>query len=135
MSPEECAFLRKMAPNYEAYMTNNPETLLTRFFGCHSVSLYGKMYYFVVMGNLFADTDVVHHRYDIKGSWIDRNAKIRIDIATAHRIYGRIPKDTLIDVLDQGNYDHQRHNIYISNSVQHQRPVFNSDQQQDIRVV
>ena len=76
MSPEECTFLRKMAPNYEAYMTSNPDTLLTRFYGCHSVSLYGKMYYFVVMGNLFSDTDVVHHRYDIKGSWVDRNAKV-----------------------------------------------------------
>ncbi|RLN57644.1 hypothetical protein BBJ29_000397 [Phytophthora kernoviae] len=142
MSPEECAFLRKMAPNYEAYMTSNPDTLLTRFYGCHSVSLYGKMYYFVVMGNLFAETDVVHHRYDIKGSWVDRNAKvpspgdkttcrycnasytfgstknqecgdgmnyhepdivlkdndlmtkIRIDPGTAHRIYDQIHKDS-----------------------------------------
>ncbi|KAJ8552503.1 hypothetical protein ON010_g10042 [Phytophthora cinnamomi] len=307
MSPEECAFLRKMAPNYEAYMTSNPDTLLTRFYGCHSVSLYGKMYYFVVMGNLFADTDVVHHRYDIKGSWVDRNAKvpsvgdktacrycnasytfgstknqecgdgmnfhepdivlkdndlmtkIRIDPATAHRIYDQIHKDSdflcsqgimdysllmgiqsseyfvdtsqlpqarrdllftqpatsvagpslyhfgiidflqqwtlekkmerfyktfvkrkdpegvsalppkpykfrfqqkmsrifalsthtraendtafnhnypaLIDVLDQGNFDNQRHNTFINNSVMEQRPVFNPDLQQDIRVV
>ncbi|RLN89290.1 hypothetical protein BBJ28_00014015 [Nothophytophthora sp. Chile5] len=119
MSPEECAFLRKMAPNYEAYMISNPDTLLTRFYGCHAVSLYGKMYYFVVMGNLFADTDVVHHRYDIKGSWVDRNAKvpspgdktacrycnasytfgstknqIRIDPGTAHRIYDQIHRDS-----------------------------------------
>lgn len=58
MSPEECNFLRKIAPSYEAYMTANRNTLLTRFYGCHSVSLYGKMYYFVVMANLFADTQV-----------------------------------------------------------------------------
>ncbi|KAI9989659.1 hypothetical protein PInf_019944 [Phytophthora infestans] len=306
MSPEECAFLRKIAPNYEAYMTSNPDTLLTRFYGCHSVSLYGKMYYFVVMGNLFADTDVVHHRYDIKGSWVDRNAKvpspgdktacrycnasytfgstknqecgdgmnfhepdivlkdndlmtkIRIDPATAHRIYDQIHKDSdflcsqgimdysllmgiqsseyfvdtsqlqarrgvlftqpatsvagpslyhfgiidflqqwtlekkmerfyktffkrkdpegvsalppkpykfrfqqkmsrifalsthtraendtafnhnypaLIDVLDQGNFDTQRHNTFVNNSVVDQRPVFNPDLQQDIRAV
>lgn len=76
MSPEECQFLRKMAPNYDAYMTNNRSTILTRFYGCHAVSLYGKMYYFVVMGNLFADTPIVHIRYDIKGSWVDRNAKV-----------------------------------------------------------
>lgn len=76
MSPEECNFLRKIATNYEGYMTSNRNTLLTRFYGCHAVSLYGKMYYFVVMGNLFADTQVVHHRYDIKGSWVDRNAKV-----------------------------------------------------------
>ncbi|CAI5703256.1 unnamed protein product [Peronospora effusa] len=307
MSPEECAFLRKMAPNYEAYMTSNPDTLLTRFYGCHSVSLYGKMYYFVVMGNLFSDTDVVHHRYDIKGSWVDRNAKvpsfgdktacrycnasytfgstknqecgdgmnfhepdivlkdndlmtkIRIAPATAHRIYDQIHRDSdflcsqgimdysllmgiqsseyfvdtsqlpqarrdllftqpatsvagpslyhfgiidflqqwtlekklerfyktfikrkdpegvsalppkpykfrfqqkmsrifalsthtraenytvfnhnypaLIDVLDQGNYDVQRHNTFMNNSIEPQRPVFNPDQPQDIRVV
>ncbi|KAL4087439.1 hypothetical protein PRIC1_013331 [Phytophthora ramorum] len=307
MSPEECAFLRKIAPNYEAYMTSNPDSLLTRFYGCHSVSLYGKMYYFVVMGNLFADTDVVHHRYDIKGSWVDRNAKvpspgdktacrycnasytfgstknqecgdgmnfhepdivlkdndlmtkIRIDPGTAHRIYDQIHKDSdflcsqgimdysllmgiqsseyfvdtsqlpqarrellftqpatsvagpslyhfgiidflqqwtmekkmerfyktffkrkdpegvsalppkpykfrfqqkmsrifaltthtraendtafhhnypaLIDVLDQGNFDAQRHNTFVNNSVVDQRPVFDPDQQQDIRVV
>lgn len=76
MSPEECNFLRKIASNYEGYMTSNQNTLLTRFYGCHAVSLYGKMYYFVVMANLFADTQVVHHRYDIKGSWVDRNAKV-----------------------------------------------------------
>ncbi|KAI9915104.1 hypothetical protein PsorP6_007519 [Peronosclerospora sorghi] len=40
----------------------------------------------------------------------------------------------LIDVIDRGNYYHQRHNTYISNWVQDQRPVFNPDQQQDIRV-
>lgn len=307
MSPEECAFLRKIARNYEAYMTSNPDTLLTRFYGCHSVSLYGKMYYFVVMCNLFADTDVVHHRYDIKGSWVDRNAKvpspgdktacrycnasytfgstknqecgdgmnfhepdivlkdndlmtkIRIAPGTAHRIYDQIHKDsdflcsqgimdysllmgiqsseyfvdtsqlprnrrdllftqpatsvagpslyhfgiidflqqwtlekkmerfyktvvkrkdpegvsalppkpykfrfqqkmsrifalsthtraendtafnhnypTLIDVLDQGNFDAQRHNTFPSNSIMDQRPVFNPDLQQDIRLV
>ncbi|GLD93833.1 hypothetical protein PINS_up002438 [Pythium insidiosum] len=76
MSPEECNFLRKIAQNYEAYLVANRNTLLTRFYGCHAVSLYGKMYYFVVMANLFADTQVVHHRYDIKGSWVDRNAKV-----------------------------------------------------------
>ncbi|TMW56358.1 hypothetical protein Poli38472_006368 [Pythium oligandrum] len=76
MSPEECNFLRKIAGNYEVYMTTNRNTLLTRFYGCHAVSLYGKMYYFVVMANLFAETQVVHHRYDLKGSWVDRNAKV-----------------------------------------------------------
>lgn len=58
MSPEECTFLRKIGPNYEAYIVANYNTLLTRFYGCHAVDLYGKMYYFVVMGNLFADTQV-----------------------------------------------------------------------------
>lgn len=76
MSKEEADLLRKMASDYASYLFSHPQSLLTRFYGCHSVQLYGKMYYFVVMGNLFADTGVVHYRYDIKGSWVDRNASL-----------------------------------------------------------
>nr|CCA15087.1 phosphatidylinositol4phosphate5kinase (PiPIPKD5) putative [Albugo laibachii Nc14] len=76
MSSEECNFLRKIASQYAQYMTTNTSTLLTRFYGCHGVSLYGNVYFFVVMGNLFSNTQIIHHRYDIKGSWVDRNAKI-----------------------------------------------------------
>ncbi|OQR90656.1 phosphatidylinositol-4-phosphate-5-kinase (Pi-PIPKD5), partial [Thraustotheca clavata] len=74
MSREECDLLRRMAPRYANYLVSHPQSLLTKFYGCHAVLLYGKMYYFVVMGNLFANTQVIHHRYDIKGSWEDRNA-------------------------------------------------------------
>ncbi|EQC30308.1 hypothetical protein SDRG_11885 [Saprolegnia diclina VS20] len=74
MSREECDLLRRMAPKYATYLMSHPHSLLTKFYGCHAVLLYGKMYYFVVMGNLFANTQVIHHRYDIKGSWEDRNA-------------------------------------------------------------
>ena len=64
---------------------SNPDTILTRFYGCHSVSLYGKMYCFVVMGNLFPDTNVVH-RYDIKGLWVDRNVKVPSPVARSHAV-------------------------------------------------
>ena len=75
MSREECLLLRKMAAEYAQYLMSHSRSLLTRFYGCHAVSLYGQTYYFVVMGNLFAETGVIHHRYDIKGSWVDRNAQ------------------------------------------------------------
>ncbi|ETV76047.1 hypothetical protein, variant [Aphanomyces astaci] len=76
MSKEECELLRRMAPKYAAYLVGHPQSLMTKFYGCHAVQLYGKMYYFVVMGNIFANTQVIHHRYDIKGSWEDRNARL-----------------------------------------------------------
>ncbi|CAK4105955.1 unnamed protein product [Aphanomyces euteiches] len=76
MSKEECELLRRMAPQYASYLVSHPQSLLTKFYGCHAVLLYGKMYYFVVMGNIFANTQVIHHRYDIKGSWEDRNARL-----------------------------------------------------------
>lgn len=58
MSHEECSFLRKIAPQYEHYVTQNSDTLMTRFYGCHAVSLYGNVYYFVVMGNIFSEAQV-----------------------------------------------------------------------------
>ncbi|KAF0690367.1 Aste57867_18202 [Aphanomyces stellatus] len=76
MSKEECELLRRMAPKYASYLVSHPQSLMTKFYGCHAVLLYGKMYYFVVMGNIFANTQVIHHRYDIKGSWEDRNARL-----------------------------------------------------------
>ncbi|RHY35943.1 hypothetical protein DYB38_012617, partial [Aphanomyces astaci] len=58
------------------FLITHPESLLTRFFGCHSVHLYGTTFYFVVMSNLFSDhTKIIHRRYDIKGSWVNRSAK------------------------------------------------------------
>ncbi|OQR97897.1 phosphatidylinositol-4-phosphate-5-kinase (Pi-PIPK-D2) [Thraustotheca clavata] len=76
MSPGEAQFLKSIAPEYASYLLSHPESLLTRFYGCHSVKLYGSTFYFVVMENLFCDqTRTIHRRYDIKGSWVNRSAK------------------------------------------------------------
>ncbi|KAF0723323.1 hypothetical protein AaE_009885, partial [Aphanomyces astaci] len=76
MSEGEASFLQSIASDYAAFLITHPESLLTRFFGCHSVHLYGTTFYFVVMSNLFSDhTKIIHRRYDIKGSWVNRSAK------------------------------------------------------------
>jgi 1-phosphatidylinositol-4-phosphate 5-kinase len=49
---------------------------LTRFYGCHSIEMYGQDFSFVVMGNAIGRVSM-HQFYDIKGSWIDRNAEVR----------------------------------------------------------
>lgn len=75
-STEESKFLRSIASQYADYLCGNPRSLLTRFYGCHCLELYGKKFSFIVMANLF-DTDlVIHSRYDIKGSWVHRNADL-----------------------------------------------------------
>jgi 1-phosphatidylinositol-4-phosphate 5-kinase len=38
------------------------------------MKMYGQVFYFVVMGNILNTSEVIHRRYDIKGSWVDRNA-------------------------------------------------------------
>ncbi|KDO32428.1 hypothetical protein SPRG_22110 [Saprolegnia parasitica CBS 223.65] len=76
MSPGEASFLQSIAPEYGSYLLSHPDSLLTRFYGCHSVQLYGSTFYFVVMANLFSDNSkTIHRRYDIKGSWVNRSAK------------------------------------------------------------
>ncbi|KAJ0399198.1 hypothetical protein ATCC90586_000040 [Pythium insidiosum] len=73
-SKEECTFLRSIAQQYADYLCENPNSLLTRFYGCHCLELYGKQFSFVVMANLFDTDQVIHSRYDIKGSWVNRHA-------------------------------------------------------------
>ncbi|GLE02716.1 hypothetical protein PINS_up011571 [Pythium insidiosum] len=73
----ESAFLHTILDHYVDYMLGQRDTFLTRFIGSYCIMLYGKKAYFVVMENVF---DVphgvaIHQRYDIKGSWIDRNAQ------------------------------------------------------------
>ncbi|ETV95711.1 hypothetical protein, variant 1 [Aphanomyces invadans] len=71
----ESLFLRSIVDKYAAYVYANPGTFLTRILGTYSMVLYGRETCFVVMENLFDKHHAVHHRYDIKGSWIDRNAE------------------------------------------------------------
>ncbi|CAH0477803.1 unnamed protein product [Peronospora belbahrii] len=66
--------LLNMLPAYIRHMKQNPNSHLTRFYGCHSIEMYGQVFSFVVMGNVIGRTSM-HQFFDIKGSWIDRNAK------------------------------------------------------------
>ena len=75
MSSEEARFLKSIAADYAAYLITHPDSLLTRFFGCHSIRLYGSLFHFVVMQNLFYTEKVIHRRYDIKGSYVNRSTR------------------------------------------------------------
>lgn len=66
--------LLALLPSYMRYLKWNPDTLLPRFYGLHAMKMYGQIFFFVVMNNIMNSPDVIHRRYDIKGSWVDRNA-------------------------------------------------------------
>nr|CAI9858999.1 Phytopthora agathidicda GPCR-PIPK 6 [Phytophthora agathidicida] len=78
LTGSESAFLHGILNEYTAYIEEeNGESFLTRFLGSYCLELYGRPTHFVVMENVF---DVqqgisIHQRYDIKGSWVDRNAQ------------------------------------------------------------
>ncbi|GAB9474085.1 hypothetical protein Gpo141_00011226 [Globisporangium polare] len=72
LSEEERKFLLSILPLYYTFIKRNPNTFMTRFFGCHGVTMYGKTVYFVVMQSVFDSNLQIHERFDLKGSWVGR---------------------------------------------------------------
>ena len=70
----ESKFLVHFLPHYIKYMSNNPHSLISRFIGFHSMTMYNLTIYFIVMQSVFLTPRKIHERYDLKGSWVDRNA-------------------------------------------------------------
>lgn len=79
MKEKECRKLVKMIPAYSEYIQRTPKSRIIRFFGCHRIRLYGRNFYFVVMSNVLHSvkhTATITEKYDVKGSWIDRRARL-----------------------------------------------------------
>lgn len=72
----EHKFLRKILKDYYTHVENNPNTLLSQFYGLHRVKMpYGKKIHFIVMNNLFPPHRDIHATFDLKGSTIGRDYK------------------------------------------------------------
>ncbi len=71
-SKEEILKLIDMLPTYLEFLNRNPMSLITRYLSAHAIVMYNTTLYFVVMLNIFPNIDL-SERYDLKGSWIDRN--------------------------------------------------------------
>ncbi|KAK5995508.1 Phosphatidylinositol 4-phosphate 5-kinase its3 [Cladobotryum mycophilum] len=72
----EHKFLRKILRDYYKHVQENPNTLLSQFYGLHRVKMpYGKKIHFVVMNNLFPPHRDIHTTFDLKGSTIGRDYK------------------------------------------------------------
>ena len=72
LTREDRLVLVRILPYYVAYLQSEPNSLIVRFFGCHSIMMYGQRINFVVMQNAFTD-GTPDERYDLKGSWINRH--------------------------------------------------------------
>ncbi|GLD97777.1 hypothetical protein PINS_up006474 [Pythium insidiosum] len=72
MTHEELKFLLTILPKYYTFIKSHPNTFVTRFFGCHAITMYGKTVFFMVMQSVFDTTLQIHERFDLKGSWVGR---------------------------------------------------------------
>ncbi|MCJ1471421.1 Phosphatidylinositol-4-phosphate 5-kinase [Lambiella insularis] len=72
----EHKLLRKVLREYYAHVEQNPNTLISQFYGLHRVKVpYGRKIHFVVMNNLFPPHRDIHQTFDLKGSTIGRDFK------------------------------------------------------------
>jgi len=76
ISKSEFYKLRTLLQDYYEYLTQNPQTLLTRFFGLHKITYFRHdghpdCKYLTVMNNVFKHYEV-GDRYDLKGSKVGR---------------------------------------------------------------
>jgi 1-phosphatidylinositol-4-phosphate 5-kinase len=68
--------LRKILRQYYQHVRQNPNTLLSQFYGLHRVKIpYGRKIHFVVMNNLFPPHRDIHKTFDLKGSTVGRDFK------------------------------------------------------------
>jgi 1-phosphatidylinositol-4-phosphate 5-kinase len=68
--------LRKILKEYYKHVIDNPNTLISQFYGLHRVKIpYGRKIHFVVMNNLFPPHRDIHQMFDLKGSTIGREYK------------------------------------------------------------
>lgn len=77
VAKHEAKTLLKILDRYLAYLQSRTESLLVRFLGLHSISMYGNEFNFVVMKNVFPQNVRMNDKYDIKGSWVNRHATRR----------------------------------------------------------
>lgn len=70
----EHKLLRKILREYYKHAIDNPNTLISQFYGLHRVKIpYGRKIHFVVMNNLFPPHRDIHQMFDLKGSTIGRD--------------------------------------------------------------
>lgn len=70
--------LRRMLKDYYQHVKDNPNTLISQFYGLHRLKVHGgmKKVHFIVMNNLFPPHRDIHLKYDLKGSTWGRSTTI-----------------------------------------------------------
>ena len=87
VSQAECKFLQHILPAYYAHVSQNPHTLLTKFFGMHRVKPHKKKQrHFLIMSSVFYTDKYIHTVFDLKGSTQGRSATAK-EIRSGNPVY------------------------------------------------
>ena len=112
ISKKEYKFLKKILTSYYNHIKNNPLSLLPKFLGCYKLirKRNKKKYniYFIVMINVFATSNHIDKRYDLKGSKIGR--KVLKGTEEDKKILNS--GDMALKDLD---FEHKKEKVYVGN--------------------
>ena len=124
ISKKEYKFLKKILTKYYFHLKSNPLSLLPKFLGCYKLirKVKKKKYniYFIVMMNVFATSNHIDKRYDLKGSKIGR----------------QVLKGTVEDkkILNQGDmalkdldFEHRKEKVFIGKKKNMIIPILEKD--------
>ena len=72
--------LRNIAKRYSEYLRTEKDSYITKIYGVYNLHIYGTSLSFLVMNNLFLNSknETINEKYDIKGSYIKRNAGLPV---------------------------------------------------------
>ena len=82
MSDEELAFFLKILPDYELHIKENPESIISRIYGCYTVRMEKiATVNLMLMANTlrFKNADNIERIFDLKGSTVSRKVNIKKD--------------------------------------------------------
>lgn len=72
ISVHEFEFFENILQDYYNHIVKNPNSMLQRFFGMHTMYFNDIKMHFVIMNNVFNTNVQVHYKYDLKGSTYQR---------------------------------------------------------------
>jgi len=95
MTNSESKFLRRILPHYFRHCTENPNTLLTKFYGMYRVKLYHlrRNVKFIIMNSVYYTDKSIQTFYDLKGSEIGRSAKPGQDVLKDNDLRKNLKED------------------------------------------
>eukprot|EP00538_Stauroneis_constricta_P000375 CAMPEP_0119552110 /NCGR_PEP_ID=MMETSP1352-20130426/5197_1 /TAXON_ID=265584 /ORGANISM="Stauroneis constricta, Strain CCMP1120" /LENGTH=915 /DNA_ID=CAMNT_0007598289 /DNA_START=274 /DNA_END=3021 /DNA_ORIENTATION=+ len=97
MTNAESKFLRRILPHYFKHCTQNPNTLLPKFYGMYRVKLYHlrRNVKFVIMNSVYYTDKYLQSFYDLKGSVLGRTAKPGQDVLKDNDLRNKLPNESL----------------------------------------
>ena len=97
MTNAESRFLRRILPDYFKHCCENPNTMITRFFGMYRVKLYHlrRNVKFVIMNSVYYTDKYLQAFYDLKGSVLGRNASPGQTVKKDNDLRRGLPEDAL----------------------------------------